>query len=139
MKTTNEDCVGIRENTVQYKQLARCTQSTQCCSAWPQPRTCMRVPDSCSICRACYQIKWNSWNNVKLYDSWALQTRYPGPICVILYCPTFYISNTMRYLKLWNIIFLYIMFTACMISLQGYLSISRRNLWFFPELTCICK
>ena len=40
-------------SAVQYKQLARCTQSTQCRSAWPHPRICMRVPDSCSISRAC--------------------------------------------------------------------------------------
>ena len=56
MKTSNDDCVGIRGNTEQYKQIAKCTQSTQCCSAWPQPRTFMRVPDSCSIFRACYSM-----------------------------------------------------------------------------------
>ena len=48
-------------SAVQYKQLARCTQSTQstqCCSAWPQPRTCIRVPDSCSIsCASCVWVK----------------------------------------------------------------------------------
>ena len=59
MKTNNEDCVGIRENRVQYKQLARCTQSTECCLAWPQPRTYMRVPDSCSIFRACLDLAIN--------------------------------------------------------------------------------
>ena len=76
MKTTNDDCVGIRGNTVQYKQLARCTQSTQCCSAWPQPRTCMRVPDSCSIFCACF-ISFTQnftpdilWYNNHILDTW---------------------------------------------------------------------
>ena len=37
----------------QYKQLTRCTQITQGCSAWPQPQICIRVPDSCPIYCAC--------------------------------------------------------------------------------------
>ena len=47
-------------SAAQYKQLTRCTQTTKCCSAWPKLKFCTKVPDSCSISRACYTI--NNWD-----------------------------------------------------------------------------
>ena len=54
-ETSNEaSLVPCIDQLVQYKQVAKYTQSTLSCSAWPQPQICMRVPVSCLICCACF-------------------------------------------------------------------------------------